>query len=220
MIVLAPHVDDELIGCWRQIANQDVTAVVYFFDLFEDRIAEAQAFSDKYGIPIYFSEGNPEKFIRGRFDAGTPVLAPNINDNHVHHKMVNNIAKRYFSNIQYYSIDMNVDFDVLEPEQQKQKREALLELYPSQASLFKDEKYWLFESCVSSDMVYSYSSRILTHSGDLVTFSVECPRGCSHDFTRLQQVTNLDQAAAFFLDTYPRSGFSVTYNKEKLTYNY
>ena len=220
MIVLAPHVDDELIGCWRQIVNQEVTAVIYFFDLFEDRIAEAQAFSDKYSIPIYFSDGDPEKFIRGRFDSETPVLAPNIGDNHVHHKMVNNIAKRYFSNIQYYSIDMNVEFDVLEPDQQKQKREALLELYPSQASLFEDEKYWLFESCVPSDMIYAYSSRIMTHSGDMVTFSVKCPVGTKHDFTGLQQVTNLDQAAAFFLNSYPFSGFSVTYNKEQLTYNY
>lgn len=164
-VILSPHIDDETIGCWRLLNAGLVDAVIYFFDITEERFAEAVNCSNKYGfkrhicLPTVASVSEVLEHYKDHI-----ILAPEIYDTHGQHKQINVLAKTLQLHrdiqVQYYSISMNKDFVVLEPEHQQQKKSDLLELFPSQQGLLtSDEKYFLFESLIDSDIskTYKYS---------------------------------------------------------------
>ena len=52
--ILAPHVDDELIGCFTRLQNRSIDHVIYFFELTPERKKEAKAAAEHFGfIPIF-----------------------------------------------------------------------------------------------------------------------------------------------------------------------
>lgn len=148
MIILAPHVDDEVIGCFRLLLSGSVKTVIYFFDLDEERKAEALESSKRFGfIPISYSSATilniPEDQV---------MVVPHISDNHPHHKWVNQWAKQWPNVKLYYSVDMDRNVELLSPEISYLKQTSLKQLFPSQLSLFENAKYYLFESkLVNSD---------------------------------------------------------------------
>lgn len=150
VIILAPHVDDEVIGCYRLLAQGIVSDVVYFEDLTPERIEEAWAAADYFGFNPHF--GASELNTLPDRDSKT-FYAPNVSDLHPHHKYVNVMAKRLLHS-RYYSVDMNVPFDVLTEEEQEGKKQALLTLYPSQRKLLEsNDAYHLFESDLRTDLI-------------------------------------------------------------------
>lgn len=146
-IVFAPHVDDEVIGCYRYLRAGLVDTVYYFYELDEVRRAEALECAKKFKFKAVFATTDTLVI-----DPDAIILAPNINDIHPHHGDVNRLAKKFPNKKEYYSIDMNVrHYTVLDHDVQIDKKNSLNELFPSQAKLFADEKYYLFESKVDDD---------------------------------------------------------------------
>lgn len=151
-VILAPHVDDEVIGCYRYLSSGVVSDVVYFFDITPERKAEAELCANTFKFNAHFLGIFP-------FDlpdfSDSVILIPNIADKHPHHKLVNQVGrKKYAANAKkFYSIDMNVPFDVLSEKDRNNKRWTLVNHFPSQASLFDDDRYSFFESSLDSDLI-------------------------------------------------------------------
>ena len=166
--ILAPHVDDEMIGCYTKLLTGHVRGVHYFFDLTEERQREAVRASQFYGFTPTFSDA-PEvmlsmmsldnaihRIMRQYHTANTIWLVPDITDVHHHHKMVNWTARKVAHRLtaggaskvqlEFYSIDMSSPAVVPLPSHiASQKKLSLLQNYPSQSVLFQNEKYFLFE---------------------------------------------------------------------------
>lgn len=140
IVILSPHIDDELIGCFSLLKNRLVKKVIYFFDLTDERKSEALAVAKEFDFEVSFNGW--EELI----DDNLIVYAPVCFDKHPHHKAVNLYAKTLTNKICYYSIDMNNSFNRLSEEDVNLKRELLFKFYKSQHTLFNnDEKYYLFE---------------------------------------------------------------------------
>jgi len=139
-VIFAPHIDDELIGCWSLIRAKEVDKVYYFFDITTERKREAIQLAFDFGYDVFFNADATQ------IDDAQTLLVPNIRDQHPHHKIVNYSAKHRYpgQKKKYYSIDMNYGTILLKDYEDKKK--ALLTYFPSQAALFNNGKYYLFES--------------------------------------------------------------------------
>ena len=151
-IILAPHIDDETIGCFKFLNAGLVSKVYYFYEATDIRKLEAEAAGKRFGFIPIFLNGDTNKILTERKER-TTFLVPNINDSHPDHKTVNSFAKRhlFLYNLRFYSVDMNTKPVLLSLTEQAKKEKALKSLYPSQAKLFENDKFHLFESCVESD---------------------------------------------------------------------
>jgi hypothetical protein len=145
-VIFAPHVDDDVIGCYRFLKAGMVDTVYYFYELDAVRRAEALECAKMFNFKAIFV--STDTLI---VDSDAIILAPNINDLHPHHNEVNRLAKKFPNKKKYYSVDMNVNFSVLDQKTQDDKKDTLIKLFPSQAKLFENEKYYLFESIVDDD---------------------------------------------------------------------
>lgn len=163
IVILAPHVDDEVIGCYRLLEAGRVSDVFYFYDLTNARKEEALRVADYFGFTAHFESSD--------FPTDKIFYVPNIADQHPHHKELNIYSRSLSCQKRYYSIDMNVKFDVLPVHVMASKLAVLHEFYPSQRKLFdKDDKYHLFESDLASDF---FASRVLTSHNTDTIFTVE-----------------------------------------------
>lgn len=159
-VILAPHIDDELIGCFSLLRKGLVSDVYYFYDLDEQRIEEAKRLAKNLGFTPHFLESYPYTFPEDKI-----LLLPNIADLHPHHKNINTTYRREPNEKVYYSIDMNVKNRVLGEKERSDKLDLLRTYYPSQSKLIEgNDKYHLFESILETDlMVYKIGS---TKSGN------------------------------------------------------
>jgi hypothetical protein len=150
-VIFAPHIDDEVIGCFRLLESRVVSKVYYFYDITDARKSEAINCAAHYGFePIFVGQVASSAL---NIPSDVIILAPNISDNHPHHKEINRLAKSLSNKKKYYSVDMVGRFDVLSLMEQARKKIALNNLFPSQQALFTNEKYYLFESLVEEDML-------------------------------------------------------------------
>ena len=148
IVILAPHVDDEVIGCYSLFTDgyDRVKQVIYFYDLTDNRKDEAIEASKFFKFDASFDGYD------AIIDKDAILCVPNISDAHPHHKAVNQYAKTLSNEKLYYSVDMNRDFVVLDEADQKFKLTMLRQIYPSQVKLFEsDAKYHLFESITPDD---------------------------------------------------------------------
>lgn len=148
VVIFAPHIDDEVIGCWSVLSADRVSDVYYFYDITPDRQLEAEACAKLYNFAPHFVEAGdiiklPEQCI---------LFLPNIADNHINHKQVNIFGRSFAAEKKFYSVDMNVPFRVLTEIDSTLKRRDLAILFPSQLVL-KDEKYHLFEAVSDTDLI-------------------------------------------------------------------
>lgn len=156
--IIAPHCDDELIGCFRLLKKNKVRRVVYCKELTNERILEAKQCAVTYGFEPVFgleeileSDGQPSAISRKEI-----FYVPHASDSHPDHKELNNWAFGLRNPVMYYSVDMSsaLNYDVLDLEEREEKKLALLDLYPSQRFLLaSNEKYHLFEYCGSSTVL-------------------------------------------------------------------
>lgn len=163
-VIIAPHVDDEVIGCYSLLKSGAVEKVIYITDFDEltfERKAEAVAAGEMFSFtPVFCSMAEIENHVNTSSKFHSNIYLPNIADNHPHHKAVNRYVrcnKIFIHNtFNYYSIDMNKYPELLKPEAIEGKMQALKTLYPSQVPLFEsDAKYYLFESIVSDEGNYT-----------------------------------------------------------------
>ena len=152
-VILAPHPDDEIIGCFKLLKAGAVKAVLYFFDCEGVRLAELARFCRDLGLEyrilrpvLHEVESAIEKL------KPEAILVPHPRDYHPHHKTICMLGQALAGmnenlSIKYYSVEMNVpDLDILEPVLREEKRAWLDKYYPSQKKLWEtNPKYYLFE---------------------------------------------------------------------------
>lgn len=153
ILILAPHPDDEVIGCSTILRkaklNQDSVNIVYFFDITKERLRELISLSVDEKFRFYIFEEDKKK-LEYLFDEADQVYVPSEKDNHPAHKFVNQFAYKfnpidYGYELAFYTIDKNIPFSVLSPDEIEYKKQ-LLSYYSSQKRLWEhDEKYILFE---------------------------------------------------------------------------
>lgn len=149
MIIIAPHPDDELIGCYSLLTQGGVSDVYYLLDgLSDERKKEAINLCKYFGIGCLFLS-YIDMFEMVHKQENTTFFVPSMQDHHPDHKRINAIV-RNSSNKGIYSIDMNTEFISVLSEQASAKKKYLLDrFYPSQAELWnKNSMYYLFEGTV------------------------------------------------------------------------
>jgi hypothetical protein len=178
-IIISPHPDDEIIGCFSLIKQGSVKGVIYI-DPDYTRFELAQIAGKEMGFLVAELKFKdlPNLLEARAYDFMTPDVAyvysylglggsqltywvPDVADNHLLHKAVN-LTGRMSSNklLGYYSVDMNTGYvRELSDEMKKEKREMLEKYYPDQISLWKNNwKYFLFEGTVYDASTASIAS--------------------------------------------------------------
>lgn len=153
-IIVAPHPDDEMIGCWSVLGSREPTSVFYISPIFKSRRKEALnvkaggLVKDVTFIALHRLLSHIYK-VAAENDR---IFAPDFHwELHPLHKEVGSMVHafcyceglRFFS----YSTNMNVPYlrelDWLE---QRSKQEQLNVYYASQKDLWAfDARYYLFE---------------------------------------------------------------------------
>lgn len=144
--IIAPHPDDELIGCYSLFKYNLVDKVIYIKDknLDSDRFKESTFLSERYK----FEKIIVENIYDFRPDDNDFYFVPSPLDDHPLHKIV--YHRFYDINKGIYSIDMNTPYVKELSNEDKEIKFNMLNLYyPSQKELWQyNAKYYLFESII------------------------------------------------------------------------
>lgn len=143
-IVIAPHVDDEAIGCWELFVRHLIQKVFYVGPVNARRKIEAETFCYEMGVTPVFSPpvGDPE--------LGVTYYYPDpIFETHPLHRSWGAIGEALLReggvDVVFYSVNMQAPY-IHEVEFPEKKRRVLTSCYSSQKSLWEaDSKYFLFE---------------------------------------------------------------------------
>jgi len=151
-VIIAPHPDDEIIGCWSLIKKGLISRVIYL-DATSERFRAARSLGGAFNFVAELSSYRClDKILSRRSSTNTLItyFVPDITDNHVLHKAANCIARLSGCKLGYYSVDMIAGFvKELSEQDKKEKRAALNKYYPDQKSLWENDwKYFLFEGTV------------------------------------------------------------------------
>lgn len=164
-IIVAPHIDDEVIGCYSILSTTKAETEIWYLttEASKTRRDEAKAVSKMFGVEIRFMPMSElSRSLKQMCLIGT-VYVPSRQDLHPHHRKVTSLVTNVIDTnlLRYYSVDMNIPGRPTLPKKiQDAKRKALYELYPSQATLLKNnDKYWLFEDIRDTDMIHSFIAR-------------------------------------------------------------
>ena len=148
ILIIAPHADDELIGCFTVLnTNPGEVDVVVMYELDAIRKNELNHCADI----MQFNVIDNLSFGESTLSDYNTIYVPTKKDSHSHHKLAN-LKYRKFATI-FYSVDM-VDAYPLSEKDSISKKAILDAAYPSQSKLWDtNEKYFLFESLHTSDVV-------------------------------------------------------------------
>ncbi len=150
VLIIAPHADDEVIGCWSVLTNPeyDVT-VLYLYELTVERKLEAEhAASGGRFTPVFMAADG--KCVLGdglNIPSFDQVYVPSRRDWHADHQRANREYRQFATH--FYSVDMARGTLLATA---LAKKVCLDECYPSQAALWAhNDKYWLFEDIQAYD---------------------------------------------------------------------
>lgn len=150
-VIIAPHPDDEIIGCFTLMEKYDVGKVI--FCSFENREVEARSSADAFGFePVFIDDLD---LLIAIVNNGDEVYIPSRHDHHPFHKQVNAASYRITKDIQriFYTVSKNVKgMIILDSVSVFEKKKQLDILYPSQKHLWEsDQKYLIFEKYITRD---------------------------------------------------------------------
>lgn len=170
LVVCAPHVDDEVIGCYTALVEANYKKldvhIIYFFETDEKRKAEALAACVRFKATPHFLKDSGDdisewwKGILKKVGTAAHFLVPTRFDQHPDHKYVNRFVfgqlmkYSYPATIGFYSVDMSVPgTQPLVIKHRDDKKAVLYELYPSQHAYFESNaKCYLFEDIRPEDI--------------------------------------------------------------------
>lgn len=147
-LIIAPHCDDELIGCWSVISNgsKRETTVHFIHELSDRRKKEALGAAAMFGFTPVFGHHPALDHSKSGYDE---VYVPSRRDWHADHQSVNKMYRHWATH--FYSVDMGRG-KLLPLSLHWHKLEALNICYPSQRALWhSNDKYWLFEDIQAND---------------------------------------------------------------------
>ena len=145
IIIVSPHPDDECIGLYSVLVDPNTKPIIiYTENVPQNRRDEALKLREHVEIKSQlFQKNTPQTFI----DPDNVLYFPHpTTETHFAHRLQGaqgeQLARAGF-NVIFYSINMNAHFisEVKEPDK---KEELLNKVYPSQASLWKYEKKYIF----------------------------------------------------------------------------
>jgi hypothetical protein len=211
ILIIAPHIDDELIGCWSVFNNpENIVSVVWLCELTDTRKHEGLTlkglsvngwikasigrleFGHEYVLDVIGTRKPEEIYVTSR------------KDSHIDHKVTNGLFRKYATH--FYSVDM-VDGRYIGEEESKLKRYALDITFPSQMNLWAtNAKYYLFESIARCDFDYS---KVIDYKDYHITvphmYYKECIEALDEDYT------SPDELMDFLLQRCPIGKVTVEY---------
>lgn len=143
IIIIAPHADDEIIGCYELLTKGLVEAVLFPN---ERAVEEALAMSDHFGVSIGLLE-------HCDLDVSNSVLffPDPTYETHPAHRNLGAMGEELLRRgqaVYFYSTNMSAPY-IHEVSSAMTKRHCLDTLYPTKQDLWKYEhKYFLFEGYV------------------------------------------------------------------------
>lgn len=149
MILIAPHADDEVIGCSKLLWQ--ITKVVYVEEMDKQRESEAVGLCSNFDIEGRFLDGDVNLLAAVLQEPGNDYIVPSP-EGHPLHSTVYWMAHRLCrqKSLWVYSVYMS-DYFIYElrPETAQAKKETLDKFYPSQKRLWEyDARYYLFEGLI------------------------------------------------------------------------
>ena len=148
VLIIAPHVDDEMIGCYSLLTNhKHKLDVAYLYEVDETRHNEAIQASQLFDFtPLFVTVQQLKDHLQAHdYDA---CVLPAPTDNHRDHKYVFQTFCKWCTHV--YEVDMHTCTPAL-----PDKRKWLDYVYKSQQSLWHtNASYCLFESIKRFDSIY------------------------------------------------------------------
>jgi len=156
-IILAPHWDDEVIGCFEVLLNKENKCVVGFKNynapLSVTRLQEANAVAKTLNYDVHMFDDVCD-LLEKMFDdivlvkPLATIYFPDMRDNHIHHTLTYSAAHIMCEHLLLkkciYTTRMNTEYTRLCT--QPEHKSEVLKLYETQSDLLNtDKKYSLFE---------------------------------------------------------------------------
>jgi hypothetical protein len=149
-VIVAPHPDDEIIGCYKILMESKKCMIIYDGETLPDRREEVTKLKDSfstYGFGQLFLKSIPSNLMTPEniFYFPDPIY-----ETHPLHRQWGNLGEslaRTKMNVIFYTINKLTPYiSELNSLQIKEKEELLNKVYPSQKSLWEyEKKYILFE---------------------------------------------------------------------------
>jgi len=147
-VIVAPHPDDEVIGCWTLLRSGAIDRVIYYTRTRTDEIRRtAKYFGFEAIIPD--NDQHFKNIVASIINDVDKIYVPHPMDHHPDHRRVTFLIQSLYSRqqIMYYSVDMNLPW-AIKPLgiDAHSKYYDLITCYPSQQKEFDvNHHWWLFE---------------------------------------------------------------------------
>jgi len=144
-VIIAPHPDDEIIGCYKYL-TQTNPIIIYDGDTDAKRREETQKLRDHAQIKIQmFQKSIPPNFLNKDTVLYFPDPTYEIHPLHRKWGFIGEEIARQGFNVIFYNTNMNAPY-IHEVNNSKAKEALLNTIYQSQKSLWQyDHKFFLFE---------------------------------------------------------------------------
>lgn len=145
-VIVAPHPDDEIIGCF-EIIQKYKTAIIYGSGVKDKkRREESMKLKELTNVSVQlFLDSIPAPFLNNKTTLYIPDPIYEVHPSHRKWGIIGESIAREGFDVVFYSVNMQAPY-IHEVKNPNEKEELLQKVYPSQSDLWLyDKKYVLFE---------------------------------------------------------------------------